>query len=128
MSLKSHAQSMEAKWRLKAPEAFYSSVSETAPADDTPNPAPLKDAYRLGWNDGQYDASTDPGAPGLTNQASDVVAGFLHHLLIPDGVHHRKTWIDYCNGYCDGAALGEDQCKWEKQRMMAVFEKRNGKK
>lgn len=37
---------MEAKWRLHAPEAFYSDVVESAPADDKPisdeeQPSPL---------------------------------------------------------------------------------------
>jgi hypothetical protein len=32
--MRAFAQSMEAKWRLKAPEAFYSDVIADAPADD----------------------------------------------------------------------------------------------
>lgn len=34
MSLKKHAQTMETKWRLHAPEAFTSDVMEMALVDD----------------------------------------------------------------------------------------------
>jgi hypothetical protein len=129
MNLKLFAQSMEAKWRLNAPDEFFSDVIADAPADDQSFAPSItrEEANWLGKITGKYDLAN--------NQVSDILAGFLAtpkfkgYLADPALPEYQQIWFAYAVGYTKGAKIeittseGRAWMTHEMQKMSGYFKK-----